>query len=669
MSKTGTTQRVTVDREPIVSVTHELLIQSVVDYAIYMLDPLGTVASWNPGAERIKGYTPDEIIGEHFSRFYTDEDRDLGLPGKALAIASESGRFSTEGWRIRKDGSRFWAVVVIDAIYLEGKLVGFAKITRDLTEQRSAQLAALESERVFRLLVQGVTDYAIYMLSPEGLVTNWNAGAERIKGYSTAEIVGQHFSKFYTEEDAAKGAPLNALDTAKRVGRFEAEGWRVRKDGTRFWAGVVIDAIRENDGALIGFAKITRDLTERRETQLQLEQSREQLFQSQKMEAVGQLTGGLAHDFNNLLAGIAGSLQLMRTRLNQGRIGELERYITAALGASSRAANLTHRLLAFARRQTLDPTAADSNKLLADMEELVRRTIGPQIELETILAPDLWPVFCDTNQLENATLNLCINARDAMPDGGRLTIETANTSLDELAARQRDVPPGEYVSVCVTDTGTGMSPEVVARAFDPFFTTKPMGQGTGLGLSMIYGFVRQSGGQVRINSKTDEGTTVQLYLPRYQGVLAEDGAELVSVIPLRAGSGETVLIVDDEPSIRMLVVETLEDLGYAAIEAADAKAGLQMLQSNVRVDLLISDVGLPGGMNGRQMADAARIARPELKVLFITGYAENAAVGSGQLDPGMHILTKPFALEKLASRIKAIIADDKQGKTGAAGQD
>ena len=640
------------------SVTHELLVQSVVDYAIYMLDPAGTVVSWNPGAERIKGYTPAEIIGEHFSSFYTEEDRDADLPGKALAIASESGRFSSEGWRVRKDGNRFWALAVIDAIYLDGKLVGFAKITRDLTEQRSAQVAALESERGFRLLVQGVTDYAIYMLSPGGVVTNWNAGAERIKGYSADEIVGQHFSKFYTDEEAAKGTPRKALEIAKREGRFEAESWHIRKDGTRFWAGVVIDAIRDDNGVLIGFAKITRDLTERREAQLQLEQSREQLFQSQKMEAVGQLTGGLAHDFNNLLAGISGSLELIRTRLAQGRIGELERYITAALGASSRAANLTHRLLAFARRQTLDPTAADANKLLADMEELVRRTIGPQIELDTVLVSDLWPVFCDTNQLENATLNLCINARDAMPDGGRLTIKTENIRLDEFGAQLRDVPPGEYVSVSVTDTGTGMSSEVAARAFEPFFTTKPMGQGTGLGLSMIYGFARQSGGQVRIDSTVGTGTTIQLYLPRYHGALTEEGGETALANPPRTGSGETVLVVDDEPSIRMLAMETLEDLGYAAIEAGDAKAGLQILQSNVRVDLLISDVGLPGGMNGRQMADAARIVRPRLKVLFITGYAENAAVGNGQLEPGMHVLTKPFALDKLASRIKTIIAED-----------
>ena len=635
---------------------YELLIQGVVDYAIFMLDPEGRVVSWNPGAQRIKGYSSEEIIGQHFSRFYTDEDRAADIPKQALRTAVETGRFNAEGWRVRNDGSHFWAMVVIDPIYDDGKLVGFAKITRDMTEQRTAQLAALESERRFRLLVEGVTDYAIYMLSPEGHVTNWNAGAERIKGYTQAEILGQHFSQFYMPEDVEAGAPAKTLDEARREGRYQAEGWRRRKDGSRFWASVVVDAIYDK-GQLIGFAKITRDLTERREAQMQLEESREQLFQSQKMEAIGHLTGGLAHDFNNLLTGIVGCLDLLRTRVAQGRIGELERYITAAQGAASRAGALTHRLLAFARRQTLDPKPTNANKLVADMEELVRRTVGPEIQLETVLAIGLWPTLCDSNQLENAILNLCINARDAMPDGGRLTIETANMWLDDRAARERDMQPGQYVAISVSDTGTGMSPEVMARAFDPFFTTKPIGQGTGLGLSMIYGFARQSGGQVRIYSEVGEGTTVRIYLPRHRGAADEEQVQASLVEAPRAEAGETVLVVDDEPSVRMLVTEVLEELGYAAIEAADGVSGLKVLESDVRIDLLITDVGLPGGVNGRQMADAARRTRPELRVLFITGYAENAAVGNGHLEPGMHVLTKPFAMETLASRISAIIGE------------
>ena len=634
---------------------YELLIQAVVDYAIYMLDVEGRVTSWNPGAERIKGYTAAEIIGQHFSRFYTDEERAAGMPDKVLRIAAETGRFSAEAWRRRKDGTRFWAMVVIDSIRQDGKLIGFAKITRDMTEQRAAQLAALESERRFRLLVQGVSDYAIYMLSPAGEVTNWNRGAERIKGYSASEIVGEHFSRFYTPEDTDSGLPEKALNIAHQQGRYEAEGWRQRKDGNRFWASVVIDAIYD-DGKLVGFAKITRDLTERREAQIQLEQSREQLFQAQKMEAVGQLTGGLAHDFNNLLTGISGSLELLKMRITQGRIGDLERYVSAAQGATSRAAALTHRLLAFARRQTLDPRLIAPNKLITEMEEMIRRTVGPEIKLELALASRLWPTVCDPNQLENAILNLCINARDAMPNGGRLTIETANGTLDERSAQLQHMHAGEFVSICVTDTGTGMPPDVVAHAFEPFFTTKPTGQGTGLGLSMIYGFTRQSGGQVRIYSEVGSGTTVHIYLPRHQG---EVGAEVLRAgLPEtpRAAAGETVLIIDDEPTVRMLVTEVLEGLGYAAIEAADGVSGLRVLQSDVRIDLLITDVGLPGGMNGRQMAEVARQSRPKLRVLFITGYAENAAIGHGHLEPGMHVLTKPFSIEALAGRVKSIIA-------------
>jgi PAS domain S-box-containing protein len=636
---------------------NDLLVRSVVDYAIYMLNLDGRVMSWNPGAERIKGYNADEIIGEHFSRFYTDEERAAGIPQIALATAATTGRFTTEAWRVRKDGSRFWALVVIDPIYQDGKLIGFAKVTRDMTEQRNAQLAALESERRFRLLVQGVTDYAIFMLDSEGRITHWNAGAARIKGYSEDEALGKHLSLFYTAEDRAAGLPERALESARRDGRYESEGWRCRKDGTQFWANAVLDAVRDDDGRLVGFAKITRDLTERRQAQMELDASREQLMQSQKMEAIGHLTGGLAHDFNNMLAGISGSLELMKTRLAQGRFNDFERYIASAQGAASRAAALTHRLLAFARRQTLDPKSVDANKLIASMEELVRRTAGPAVHIETVLAIGLWPTLCDPNQLENALLNLCINARDAMPDGGRITIETANSWIDERAARARDMQSGQYVAICVSDTGTGMTADVLARAFDPFYTTKPIGQGTGLGLSMVYGFAKQSAGQVRIYSEVSKGTSVHLYLPRHPGELEEEDIEPQLDQAPKAGAGETVLVVDDEPSVRMLIAEVLDELGYSAIEAADGVSGLKVLRSDVRIDLLITDVGLPGGLNGRQMVDAARANRPNLKVLFITGYAENAAISNGHLERGMHVLAKPFAMERLAARIQSIIAE------------
>jgi signal transduction histidine kinase/CheY-like chemotaxis protein/PAS domain-containing protein len=381
----------------------------------------------------------------------------------------------------------------------------------------------------------------------------------------------------------------------------------------------------------------------------------EKLRQSQKMEAVGQLTGGLAHDFNNMLTGISGALEIMQVRLQQGRISDLERYATAARGAASRAAALTHRLLAFSRRQTLDPRPTDINRLVAGMEEIVRRTVGPSIAVEVVQAAGLWPSLVDQNQLENALLNLCINARDAMPNGGSIVIETANKWLDRRAAREQDLPEGQYVSLCVTDTGTGMTPEVKARAFDPFFTTKPMGEGTGLGLSMIYGFVRQSGGQVRIYTEAGEGTTMCLYLPRHYGEAQREDMPAGNAPFAQDGGGKTVLVVDDEPTIRMLVSEVIEEMGHAALEAHDGPNAVQLLQSNARIDLLITDVGLPGAMNGRQVADAARAVRPDLQVLFITGYAENAVLGNGPLESGMELVTKPFPMEVLASRVREML--------------
>jgi len=397
-------------------------------------------------------------------------------------------------------------------------------------------------------------------------------------------------------------------------------------------------------------------LQERIETALREQaETEEALRQSQKMEAVGQLTGGLAHDFNNLLAGISGSLELMQIRMQQGRLTDVDRYMAAAQSAAKRAGALTHRLLAFSRRQTLDPKPTNVNRLVLGMQELIQRTVGPAVEIEVVGASGLWAAFVDPPQLENALLNLCINARDAMPDGGRVTIETANKWLDERAARQHDMPEGQYLSLCVTDTGTGMSPEVIARAFEPFFTTKPIGEGTGLGLSMIYGFARQSGGEVRIYSEVGEGTTVCIYLPRHSSEVADEGGVAKSSVLLRSEQGATVLIVDDEPTVRMLLTEIVEDLGFTAIEAADSAVGLKVLQSDVTIDLLVTDVGLPGGMNGRQMADAGRVSRPDLKVLFITGYAENAVVGNGRLARGMAVLTKPFPIETMAARIRAMV--------------
>ncbi|GAA0676892.1 PAS domain S-box-containing protein [Sphingomonas insulae] len=379
------------------------------------------------------------------------------------------------------------------------------------------------------------------------------------------------------------------------------------------------------------------------------------LRQAQKMEAVGQLTGGLAHDFNNMLTGISGAIEMMQVRIRQGRIGELERYSTAALGAARRAAALTHRLLAFSRRQTLDPKPTDINRLIDGLRDLIQRTVGPGVEVETVGAGGLWPAMVDPNQLENALLNLCINARDAMPDGGHITIETANRWLDERSAKERDLEPGQYLSLCVTDTGTGMTPDVQARAFDPFYTTKPMGEGTGLGLSMIYGFARQSGGQVRIYSELGQGTTMCIYLPRHYGDAEDDAAPTTTTLPVAAEGHHSVMVVDDEPTIRMLVVEILEEMGHTVLEAGDGAGAMRLLGTGAQVDLLITDVGLPGQMNGRQVADAAMALLPDLKVLFITGYAENAVIGNGPLAPNMALVTKPFAMDVIADRVRAIL--------------
>ncbi|MFW3897450.1 ATP-binding protein [Pseudomonas bharatica] len=472
-----------------------------------------------------------------------------------------------------------------------------------------------------------------------------------------------------------------AIGAVIASGKPYAHQYRVkRSDGRYYWIeangrvdraedgspsslpGVVIDVEErrsveaERDRAIAALRSLNETLEQRVAARtLELMQAEEKLRQSQKMEAVGQLTGGIAHDFNNLLAGVSGALEMMATRIAQGRIQELDKYLDTAQGAVKRAASLTHRLLAFSRRQTLDPRPTDVNRLMQGMGELIQRTVGPGIAVETLAAPGLWPTLVDASQLENALLNLCINARDAMPDGGRIRIETANTSLDAEGARAQEIAEGEYVLLTVADTGIGMTPDILAKAFDPFFTTKPIGQGTGLGLSMIYGFAKQSGGQVRISSESSGGTSVQILLPRYQGALDEEnaGSDLNAMMP--SVSGETILIVDDEPSVRMLLVDALGDLDYSLIEAGDSLSGLKVLRSDVHIDLLITDVGLPGGMNGRQMADAGRMTRPDLKVLFITGYAETAAIGEGQLEPGMQVLTKPFALEALAERVREMI--------------
>lgn len=479
----------------------------------------------------------------------------------------------------------------------------------------------------------------------DGYLKTINPAWSTMLGRPHDELIARPFADIIHPDDlATTGDVVATLMCGEPVHQFHVR--LLKADGTP--VAFAWSAVPDTTPGSELFYTVGRDITEQRRIE-------ETLRQSQKMEAVGQLTGGIAHDFNNLLTAVTGGLELLGARISRGEYDKLDRYIGMAQTGANRAAALTQRLLAFSRRQTLAPTPTDADRLIAGMEEIIDRTLGPEIEVKVAATAGLWPVLVDAPQLENALLNLCINARDAMPDGGLLTIETGNKRLDARAAADQDLPEGEYVSLCVTDTGTGMPPDIIERVFDPFFTTKPIGQGTGLGLSMIYGFVRQSGGQVRIYSEVGQGTTMCLYLPRHLGNVASSTQSSDERDPLRALPGETILVVEDEIAIRQLVVEILTDAGYRVLEAPTGPAGVRVMQSDERIDLLISDVGLPGGLNGRQVADAGRAVRPSLKVLFVTGYAANAAVGAGHLEEGMEILTKPFNIGELESRVHALI--------------
>ena len=617
---------------------YRLLVEAVTDYAIYMLDPEGRVSSWNRGARRVKGYEAEEIVGEHFSRFYLKADQLAGLPAQALRIATQEGKFEDEGWRVRKDGSRFWAHVVIDPIHDDGgHLIGYAKITRDLTERKRAEEDLKRSEEQFRILIQGVTDYAIYMLDPDGYVTNWNSGAERLKGYRPEEIIGQHYSRFYTDEDRSAGLPVTNLKVAKKEGKLESEGWRIRKDGSRFWANVVIDPIRNEMGELIGFAKITRDVTEKRDVQVALEQAREALFQSQKLEALGQLTGGVAHDFNNILMAIQSGLELVRKNLKSDP--KSAALIDNALQAIQRSATLTQRMLMFARRQKLSPECTDVPTLVRDMTELLQRSLTPTIRIETQFPLALPPVLVDPSQLESAILNLVINARDAMPDGGKIVI----------AAR---VENHERVCLSVSDTGVGMDEETLSRAVEPFFTTKGIGKGTGLGLSMIQGFAAESGGHLVLKSKEGAGTTAEIILP-----VAKHAIKLASIAPEQPG--ETlqqlgrlvVLAVDDDPLVLLNTEAILEDLGHKVLSATSGSEALAFLAKGEQVDVVITDQAMPN-MTGLQLAQVIQEEWPAVQVIVATGYAELPA---GWEDTVTKI-SKPYLQNDLAKTLNDVFA-------------
>ena len=635
----------------------QLLIDAIVDYAIFMIDVDGIVRSWNSGASRLKGYSAEEIIGKPFSVFYTPEDRASGLPQRALKTARDSGRFSAEGWRVRKDGSQFWALVVIDAVRDEsGELIGFAKVTRDITERKHAHENLIESERLYRKLIEAVVDYAIFRLDAEGNVTTWNPGAKRVKGYAPHEIIGKHFSQFYTPEDREREVPKRALAEAAEKGRFEAEGWRVRKDGTQFWASVVIDRINDDDGKLVGFAKVTRDITERKEAQDRLKEIQDQLAASQKLEAIGQLSGGIAHDFNNLLMIVIGNLETAERHSRQlSGNANLQRGLAHAKRGAQRAAALTSRLLAFSRRQPLDPKPLNPNNFLNALQDFLQRTLGERIEVQTVGSAGLWQIEIDANHLESAIVNLAINARDAMPDGGKLTVEAVNVSADEDYHRANpELLPGQYVVLSVSDTGTGMTRDTLAHAFEPFFTTKETGQGTGLGLSQVYGFVKQSGGHVKIYSEVGHGTTVKMYFPRYHGaaVTISDSPDTAFA---EGNKLETILVVEDDADLRAYISDLLRDLNYRVITAPSAQSALTvLLQDEPSIDLMLTDVVMPG-INGRELGKRATQIRPALPILYMTGYSRNAVVHQGRLEEGVDLLEKPVSQARLALRVRELL--------------
>jgi PAS domain S-box-containing protein len=627
----------------------------------------GEMDGEQPGWAALTGQSFDAYQGFGWAAAVHPEDAQPSIDAWSAAVAERRPFLFEHRVKCRDGAWRPFSIRAIPTFGPDGEVLEWVGVHTDISEQRAAEQSLRElnetlelriaertaeleaSEARLRTIFETGLQYQGF-LSPDGVLLDANATSLQGIRSRLEQVIGKPYWELAWFSNTP-GMPeimreAVAAATAGQAVRQEIHvnlpegGWR--------WFDFSLRPIRDAEGAVIALVPEAVELTQRR-------QAEEALRQAQKMEAVGQLTGGIAHDFNNLLTGVSGSLELLQRRVNQGRLEAVPRYVDAAQEAVRRAAALTQRLLAFSRRQTLNPKPINVNRLIAGVEELIRRTVGPAIEIEVVGAGGVWPTLIDPHQLENALLNLCINARDAMPDGGRLTIETANKWLDARAAGERELTPGQYVSICVTDTGTGMAPEVVARAFDPFFTTKPLGLGTGLGLSMIYGFARQSGGQVRIYSELGQGTTMCLYLPRHYGKAEEVVAVSTAGAAGAVGHGETVLVVDDELTVRRLVSEVLVDMGYIALEAADGPAALEILRSKTRLDLLVTDVGLPGGLNGRQVADAGRTARPGLKVLFITGYAENAVVGHGHLEPGMQILTKPFALDVLGEKIREMI--------------
>ena len=638
--------------------------------AVYATDAAGRITFYNPAAAEIAGRRPELGKDEWCVtwRLYWPDGTPMPHDACPMAIALKENR-AVRGMEIlaeRPDGSRIpvmpYPTPLRDA---SGALIGAVNVLIDMTDlkraeqdiqrlagnleervaQRTRQLEASvqelkESERRFRLLVQSVTDYAIFMLDTDGIVTNWNAGAQRIKGYAAEDIIGHHFSRFYRAADQRAGVPQRGIETARATGRYEAEGWRVRKDGSEFWANVIIDAIHDESGILIGFAKITRDLTERRAIE-------DQLRHAHKMEAIGQLTGGIAQDFNNLLAAVMGNLELIE---GEALTDEARRRAGVAIRAVQKASELTNDLLAFARKQRLELKPTDINALVTGMGEMLLRTLGGLFRIEVALGEGLWAAQADANQIESAILNLAINARDAMPNGGTLTLITANLRVGQLN-RVADLEPGDYVLVEVTDTGTGMSEEVKTRAFDPFFTTKDVGKGSGLGLSQVYGMVRQSGGTVAIDSALGRGTTVRLYLPRARAAAEASPGEKSKSPAMWRARGERALVVDNDDGVREVITCALELFGYETATAESGGAALHLLE-RARFDIVVMDFAMPV-MNGLEASQIIRSHWPELPILFITGHA--AAVDLDDESGQNAVLRKPFLSAELARKVRSLL--------------
>ncbi len=625
-----------------------LLVENVVDYAICMLDPSGLVINWNSGARRMQGYEAHEIVGQHFSKFYTREDRTAGLPWRVLEIAAREGRYESEGWRLRKDGGRFWTLVVVDAIRDgKGELIGFAKITRDISERKAAHEALRDSERQFRLLVEAVTDYALYMLDPNGIVTSWNAGAKRIKGYTADEITGQHFSRFYTEQEKAAGVPARALQTAAAEGRFEAQGWRVRKNGERFWANVIIHPIVGEDGSLAGFAKITQDITDKREAEIALQKAQEHRGRVQRMEALGHLTGGVAHDFNNLLMVIGGFTQTLKKLAGQDPKGL--RAIEAIELAVEKGQSLTRQLLTFSRRQTLNPVVTGIGERIEAFSKMLGNLNADKAKLVADVPAGTWTVKADASEFELALLNITLNARDAMPEGGVITITAENVEL-----KPEDSPDqleGDFVAITIADTGTGIPEEILPKVFDPFFTTKGGTKDSGLGLSQVHGFAHQSGGTVTIDSKLGRGTRVTLYLPRAKAL--PERAAMAASQPIGGGKA---LLVDDNRDVLEVSALYLQELGYE-VDTMDSASPALMAIDREKYALVVSDIVM-AGMDGIDLAQAIRKKQPAMPIVLVTGYSRvPASVGEEFV-----LVRKPYQLEDLSRAVgTAIAAASRQG--------